>query len=107
MYRSVAVKVASSAISSIIDPGRFAIISISRDFKRAARDIGCRQEIDQVRVNCRTVRVVAVNAGIIILQNMLAMGERVIAVQASCIVTLETKAVRNLIEAGLWIKFIA
>lgn len=107
MHLTVTAKIAGSAILPIVDPGWLGITAIPRDFKCAARDIGRRQEIDQVWVNCRTVRVVAVNAGIIILQNVLAMGERVIAVQASCVVTLETKTVRNLIEAGLRIKFIA
>jgi hypothetical protein len=53
------------------------------------------------------VWVVAVNAGISIIQNVQAVGEGIIAVQAARVVTLEAQAVRYMIEAGLRIKFIA
>ena len=106
MHGSVAAKITSSAIPSIVCPGRLAINPITRDFKRSARYIGRCQKIDQMWVDCRTMWIVAVDTGIIVIKHMQAMGERVISVQAANIVTLETEAVRKLIEAGLRIKFI-
>lgn len=107
MHHTVTAKIAGSVILPIVDPGRLGITAIPRDFKRAARDIGRCQEIDKVWVNCRTMWIVTVDTGIFVIKYMHAMGERFISIQASSIVTLEAEAVRNMIEVGLWVKFIA
>ena len=50
-------------------------------------------KIDQVWVNCRAVRVVAVDAGGIIIEHVLAVGKRNITVQIAGIVTFKAKTV--------------
>ena len=98
MYYTVTVQITGTTVPPVALPCRLKMSLGPGDQQSLAGGIGLGLKIDQVSVNCRAMGVVAVDAGGIIIDNVLAMGERNITVQITGIVTFKAKAARPKIE---------
>lgn len=87
----MAVQITGAAIPPIVFPCGVAVSGCTGNFKSAARDIGSCQKVDQMRVNRRAMRVMAVDAGSIIIKDVESVGERIIAVKAAGIMAFDAK----------------
>ena len=101
MHGSMTVKIASTAIEPLVKPGWFVKAAGAGDSERAACNIGTGEEIDQVRVTCRAMGVMAVDTRGVFVKNMLAVRKRIVAIQAAGIMALQAQIARETTEVGL------
>ena len=88
----MAIQIACAAILSITNPGGSGVSACTGYCQSNAGYDGAGQEVDQVGVAGRAVRIMAVDAGSPVINYMFAVWERLITEQAPGIVALQAKA---------------